>query len=52
MVTQIFKVNTENKSRVLLHLLFYRNVCLDHTHTLAIHGRFIGCLPLEKYIID
>jgi hypothetical protein len=37
----------ENKSRVLAHLLFYRNVC--HTSIvrkilLAMHNRFIGCL--------
>jgi hypothetical protein len=43
----------ENKSRVLPHLLFYRNVCLSlivHLH-IAIHSRFIGSLPLEKSII-
>jgi hypothetical protein len=41
----------ENKSRVLPHLLFYRNVCLGlivHICILAIHSRFIGRLPLEK----
>jgi hypothetical protein len=38
----------ENKSRVLPHFLFYRNVCLS----LTVHSRFIGCLALEKSIIN
>jgi hypothetical protein len=48
----------ENKSRMLPHLLFYRNVSLSlivHICILAIYGRFIGCLPLEKiyyYLIN
>jgi hypothetical protein len=44
----------ENKSRVLPHLLIYRNVC----HSLGcpiimllMHSRFIGCLPLKKLLI-
>jgi hypothetical protein len=39
----------ENKSRVLLHLLFYF-VCLRRIFILAMHSRFIGCLPREKSI--
>jgi hypothetical protein len=45
----------ENKSRVLPHLLFYRNVSLNlivHICILAIHSRFIGCLSLGKSIIS
>jgi hypothetical protein len=41
----------ENKSRVLLHLLLYRKVRLRLTHThmyIAMHNRFIGCLPLKR----
>jgi hypothetical protein len=37
----------ENKSRVLPHLLFYRNASLSlivHICILALHSRFIGCL--------
>jgi hypothetical protein len=44
-----------NKSRVLPHLLFYRNICLSlivHICILAIHSRFIGWLLLEKSIIN
>jgi hypothetical protein len=40
----------KNKSRVLSHLLFYRNVFLSlilHICT-SVHSRFIGCLPLEN----
>jgi hypothetical protein len=45
---------------VLPHPLFYRNVCLSlivhvYVHNvciLAIHSRFIGCLLLEKSIIN
>jgi hypothetical protein len=47
----------ENKSRVLPHFLFYRNVWLSlivHICILAIHSRFIGCLLLSiiKYVIN
>jgi hypothetical protein len=45
----------ENKSRVLPHFLFYRNVCLSltvHRCIPAIHSCFIGCLALEKFIIN
>jgi hypothetical protein len=43
----------ENKSRVLPHLLFYRNIYLSLiVHIPAIHSRFIGCLCLEKSIIN
>jgi hypothetical protein len=45
----------ENKSRVLPHLLFYRNVCLSlivHICIPATHSRFIGCLALKKLIIN
>jgi hypothetical protein len=45
----------ESKSRVLPHLLFYRNVFLSlivHICILAIHSNFIGCLSLEKFIIN
>jgi hypothetical protein len=51
----IQSVQQENKSRVLSHLLFYRNVSLSlivHTCIFAIHSRFIGCLPLEDSIIN
>jgi hypothetical protein len=44
----------ETKSRVLPHLMFYRNVCLiltRHFYILAVHNRFVGCLP-QKSIID
>jgi hypothetical protein len=35
--------------------VFYRNVCISlivHKCILAIHSRFIGCLPLGKFIIN
>jgi hypothetical protein len=44
----------ENKSRMLPHLLFYRNVFLSlivHICILAIHSRFIDYLHLEISII-
>jgi hypothetical protein len=46
----------QNKSRVLLQLLFYRNVGLSLIVQIciptAIHSRFTGCLPLKKSIIN
>jgi hypothetical protein len=49
----------ENKSRVLAHRLFYRNVCLTLIvrkillAMLSMHNRFIGCLfpHLESNIL-
>jgi hypothetical protein len=41
----------ETKSRVLLHLLFYRNVFLSwisRFYLLAVDTRFVGCLPLKN----
>jgi hypothetical protein len=40
---------------MLPNLFFYRNVCLSlivQICILAIHSHFIGCLPLEKSIIN
>jgi hypothetical protein len=42
----------ETKSRVLPHLLFYRNVFLSwisRFYLLAVDTRFVGCLPLKNY---
>jgi hypothetical protein len=41
----------ETKSRVLPHLLFYRNVFLSwisRFYLLAVDTRFVGCLPLKN----
>jgi hypothetical protein len=41
----------ETKSRVLPHLLFYRNVFLSwisRFYLLAVDSRFVGCLPLKN----
>jgi hypothetical protein len=41
----------ETKSRVLPHLLFYRNVFLSWIspfYLLAVDTRFVGCLPLKN----
>jgi hypothetical protein len=42
----------ETKSRVLPHLLFYRNVFpswISRFYLLAVDTRFVGCLPLKNY---
>jgi hypothetical protein len=44
----------ETKSRVLPHLLFYRNVrriLIRHFYILAVHTRFVGCLPLKNLLL-
>jgi hypothetical protein len=44
----------ESKSRVLPHLLFYRNICrrlIRHFYILAVHTRFVGCLPLKNLLL-
>jgi hypothetical protein len=44
----------ETKSRVLPHLLFYRNVFLrwiSRFYLLAVHTRFVGCLPLKNLLL-
>jgi hypothetical protein len=44
----------ETKSRVLPHLLFYRNVFLTwirHFYLLAVHTGFVGCLPLKNLLL-
>jgi hypothetical protein len=54
-IVEVQSDQQENKSRVPPHLLFYRNVSLNlivPICILAIHSRFIGCLPIEKYIIN
>jgi hypothetical protein len=54
MINYVRSDQQENKSSVLPHLLFYRNVSVNlivHICILAIHTRFIGCLPLEKSIM-
>jgi hypothetical protein len=41
----------ETKSRVLPHLLFYRNVFLSwisRFYLLPVDTRFVGCLPLKN----
>jgi hypothetical protein len=41
----------ETKSRVLPHLLFYRNVFLSwisRFYLLVVDTRFVGCLPLKN----
>jgi hypothetical protein len=51
MINYVRSDQQENKSSVLPHFLFYRNVSLSlivHICILAIYSRFIGCLPLEK----
>jgi hypothetical protein len=53
-VMDLPSVQKEKKSIVLLlllHLLLYRKVRLRLTHThmyIAMHNRFIGCLPLKR----
>jgi hypothetical protein len=50
-ILQRLIIQQENKSRVLL----YRNVFLSlivHICIVAMHSCFIGCLPLEKSIIN
>jgi hypothetical protein len=44
----------ETKSRVLPHLLFYRNVFLSwisRFYLLAVNTRFVGCLPLKNLLL-
>jgi hypothetical protein len=55
MINYVRSDQQENKSSVLPHFLFYRNVSLSlivHICILAIYSRFIGCLPLEKLILS
>jgi hypothetical protein len=50
-VNKIQSDQQETKSRVLPHLLFYRNVFLSwisRFYLLAVDTRFVGCLPLKN----
>jgi hypothetical protein len=53
-IVEVQSDQQENKSRVPPHFLFYRNVSLNlivPICILALPSRFIGCLPIEKYIM-
>jgi hypothetical protein len=54
-MTDIQSDQQETKSRVLPHLLFYRNVFLTwirRFYLLAVHSRFVGCLSLKNLFIN